>query len=132
LIQPDFFFFLKVLFFSGRSRDDSDALEVIGWIGSVNSEYDLMQAMTDYVQEAEEKIRRIDRRIRNEPDADCGESFGLLSRKLVSTEQVEALRRSLWGLVVSVNQAYSSVSYWRDYVEPLRDRVHLYDEDGKE
>ena len=92
--------------------------------------YDLMEAMKDYVDGVDVKIRRINRRVLNE--ADTGEAFDLLNRKLVLPEQVEALSKSLWKLVVSVNATFDNVAYWNANNREMASRVHFYDEDGKE
>ena len=95
-------------------------------------EYELMEAMRSYVDGVDMKIRRIHRRVRNEADESTGEVFDLLNRKLVLPEQVEALSKSLWSLVVSVNSAFDDVSYWNANVKEMAGRVHYYDEDDEE
>ena len=95
-------------------------------------EYELMEAMKNYVDGVDVKIRRIHRRVRNEADESTGEVFDLLNRKLVLPEQVEALSKALWSLVVSVNSAFDDVSYWASNNREMAGRVHFYDKDDED
>ena len=95
----------------------------------MEKEIELMQSMTSYVDGANERIRRMNRRIRNEADETTGEVFDLLNRKLVSPEQIKALSKSLWLLVVSVNKLYNDVEYWHEFNRELASRVKFTDEE---
>lgn len=98
----------------------------------MKKEFELMETMTRYIDDVDERIRRMRRRIRNEPDAETGEVFDLLNRKLVTHEQVKALSKSLWALVVSVNAVFNDVSYWDHYNAELSSRVKFTDDDDEE
>lgn len=92
-------------------------------------EYELMAAMTSYVEGVTEKIQRIDRRIRNEPDESTGEMFDYLNRRFVSDHDIEKLSAALWALIMQVNQTHATARYWHEFVEPMKSRIHFYDED---
>jgi hypothetical protein len=92
-------------------------------------EDELIQNMVDFVDNTDERIRRLNRRIRNEQDEATGEVFAFMNRRLVSHDQIKQLRKSLWALVVSVNAVFQDVVYWDEFHRELEGRVRFSDDD---
>lgn len=98
----------------------------------MNSDNELLQNMTAYIETAIKKIGRINRRVTNGPAT--GETFDLLNRKLVSKHDLEALRQASWRLVLVSNALYDDVHYWSTWQKELENRERLDDDEeaGKE
>lgn len=95
----------------------------------MHTENELMDNMTDYLEEAIEKIGRIDRRINNDP-AD-GETFHYINRALVDPDKIESMRRACQRLLLVGTRLYERAHYWSVWHTELESRIKL-DEDAEE
>lgn len=92
----------------------------------MHTENELLDNMIDFLEEAIEKVGRVDRRINNDP-AD-GEIFPYINRALVDPDKIEALRRACQRLLLVGTRLYEHAHYWSVWHGELASRVHL-DED---
>lgn len=95
----------------------------------MHTENELMDTMTGFIEEAIEKVGRIDRRVSNDP-AD-GEYFSFMNRALVDPDKVESMRRACQRLLLVGTRLYEHAHYWSVWHKDLEDKVRL-DEDAEE